>query len=105
MSKLHISPAPHIHQKGASTNRVMLDVVIAMIPAAIVGVIFFGLKALWIMLTCVASAVLAEFLFNLCAHKKQTVGDLSAVVTGLLLALNLSVEAVRSRQRFCYRCR
>ena len=92
MSKLHISPAPHIHQKGASTNRVMLDVVIAMIPAAIVGVIFFGLKALWIMLTCVASAVLAEFLFNLCAHKKQTVGDLSAVVTGLLLALNLSVE-------------
>ena len=92
MSKLHISPAPHIHQKGASTNRVMLDVVIAMIPAAIVGVIFFGLTALWIMLTCVASAVLAEFLFNLCAHKKQTVGDLSAVVTGLLLALNLSVE-------------
>lgn len=92
MSKLHISPAPHIHQKGASVNRVMLDVIIAMIPAALVGVIFFGLKALWIILTCVASAVLSEFLFNLCAHKKQTVGDLSAVVTGLLLALNLSTE-------------
>ncbi|MBR3687036.1 MAG: RnfABCDGE type electron transport complex subunit D [Clostridia bacterium] len=92
MSKLHISPAPHIHEKGASVNRVMLDVIIAMIPAALVGVIFFGLKALWIILTCVASAVVSEFLFNLCAHKKQTVGDLSAVVTGLLLALNLSTE-------------
>ena len=92
MSKLHISPAPHIHQKGASVNRVMLDVIIAMIPAALVGIIFFGLKALWIILTCVASAVLSEFIFNLCAHKKQTIGDLSAVVTGLLLALNLSTE-------------
>ena len=92
MSRLHISPAPHIHQKGASVNRVMLDVIIAMIPAALVGVIFFGLKALWIILTCVASAVVSEFLFNLCAHKKQTIGDLSAVVTGLLLALNLSTE-------------
>ncbi len=92
MSRLHISPAPHIHEKGASVNRVMLDVIIAMIPAALVGVIFFGLKALWIILTCVASAVVSEFLFNLCAHKKQTVGDLSAVVTGLLLALNLSTE-------------
>ena len=92
MSRLHISPAPHIHQKGASVNRVMLDVIIAMIPAALVGIIFFGLKALWIILTCVASAVVSEFLFNLCAHKKQTVGDLSAVVTGLLLALNLSTE-------------
>ena len=92
MSRLHISPAPHIHQKGASVNRVMLDVIIAMIPAALVGVIFFGLKALWIILTCVASAVLAEFIFNLCARKAQTIGDLSAVVTGLLLALNLSTE-------------
>ena len=92
MSRLHISPAPHIHEKGASVNRVMLDVIIAMIPAAVVGVIFFGLKALWIILTCVASAVVSEFLFNLCAHKKQTIGDLSAVVTGLLLALNLSTE-------------
>lgn len=92
MSRLHISPAPHIHEKGASVNRVMLDVIIAMIPAALVGIIFFGLKALWIILTCVASAVISEFLFNLCAHKKQTIGDLSAVVTGLLLALNLSTE-------------
>ena len=92
MSKLHISSTPHIHQKGSSTRNIMLDVVIAMLPATVAGIIIFGLKALWVVLTCVASAVLAEFLFNLCAHKKQTVGDLSAVVTGLLLGLNLSIE-------------
>ena len=92
MGKLHISSTPHIHQKGSSTRNVMLDVVIAMLPATLAGIIIFGLQALWIVLTCVASAVLSEFIFNLCAHKKQTIGDLSAVVTGLLLALNLSVK-------------
>ena len=92
MARLHISSTPHIHQKGASTSRVMLDVVIAMLPAAVAGIIIFGLRALWVILTCVASAVLAELLFNLCIHKKQTVGDFSAVVTGLLLALNLRAD-------------
>ena len=92
MGKLHISSTPHIHQKGSTTRNIMLDVVIAMLPATLVGILFFGLKALWIVLTCVASAVVSEFLFNLCVHKKQTVGDLSAVVTGLLLALNLSTN-------------
>ncbi|MBR2335291.1 MAG: RnfABCDGE type electron transport complex subunit D [Clostridia bacterium] len=92
MAKLHISSTPHIHQKGASTSKVMLDVVIAMLPAAVAGIIIFGIQALWVILTCVASAVLAEFLFNLCIHKKQTVGDFSAVVTGLLLALNLRAD-------------
>lgn len=89
MSQLHISSTPHIHQKGASTRNIMLDVVIAMLPATIAGIVIFGLKALWIVLACVASAVLAEYIFNLCTHKKQTIGDFSAVVTGLLLALNL----------------
>ena len=92
MGKLHISSTPHIHQKGSSTHNIMRDVVIAMLPAAVAGVIIFGLKALWIILTCVASAVLSEVIFNLIARKKQTVGDFSAVVTGLLLALNLSIE-------------
>jgi electron transport complex protein RnfD len=90
MSKLHISPAPHIHQKGSFTSNIMLDVSLALLPAAVAGVVIFGLQALWTILVCVASAVAAEFLFNLCTRKKQTVGDLSAVVTGLLLALNLS---------------
>ena len=90
MAKLHISSTPHIHQKGSSTRNIMLDVVIAMLPATVAGIVIFGLKALWTVLTCVVSAVLAEFIFNLCIHKKQTIGDFSAVVTGLLLALNLS---------------
>ncbi len=90
--KLHISMQPHIHQKGSSTRNIMLDVVIAMLPATVAGIIIFGLNALWTVLTCVVTAVLGEFLFNLCVHKKQTVGDLSAVVTGLLLALNLSTN-------------
>ena len=90
MASLHISSTPHIHQKGSFTRNIMLDVVIAMLPATIAGIVIFGIKALFTALVCVASAVLAEYLFNLCTHKKQTVGDLSAVVTGLLLALNLS---------------
>ena len=90
MTKLHISSTPHIHQKGSSTRNIMLDVVIALLPAAVAGIVIFGISALWTILTCVITAVLAEYIFNLCAHKKQTVGDLSAVVTGLLLALNLS---------------
>lgn len=92
MSKLHTSSNPHIHQKGSSTRNIMLDVVIAMLPATIAGIVIFGPKAIWVVFACVASAVLAEFIFNLCVHKKQTIGDLSAVVTGLLLALNLSTN-------------
>jgi electron transport complex protein RnfD len=90
MSKLHISSTPHIHQKGSSTRNIMLDVVIAMLPATIAGIVIFGISALWTVLTCVISAVVAEYVFNLFAGKKQTIGDLSAVVTGLLLALNVS---------------
>lgn len=92
MSKLHISPTPHIHEAGSSTRRIMLDVIIALIPAAIAGIVIFGISALWAILVCIAATVLSEFLFNLCAGKKQTIGDLSAVVTGLLLALNLSTN-------------
>ena len=70
----------------------MLDVIIALLPASIAGVVLFGTDALWLIVTCVAAAVLSEFLFNLIAKRKQSVGDLSAVVTGLLLALNLSAN-------------
>lgn len=70
----------------------MLDVIIALLPAAIAGVIIFGVKALGVIAACVITAVVSEALFNLIVHKQQTVGDLSAVVTGLLLALNLSTN-------------
>ena len=91
MKKLNVSAAPHICS-GVSTWNVMLDVAIALIPASIMAVILFGLKALWIILTCVISAVASEFIFNLICKKKQTVGDCSALVTGLILALNLSTK-------------
>jgi electron transport complex protein RnfD len=67
----------------------MLDVIIALLPATIAGCIFFGLSSLFVILACVISAVLFEYLFNLWVKRTQTISDLSAVVTGLLLALNL----------------
>ncbi|MGX8692897.1 MAG: RnfABCDGE type electron transport complex subunit D [Clostridia bacterium] len=86
-----MAAGPHIHSKDSS-RRIMLDVILALLPATAAGLILYGLPALWIILACVVSAVAAEFLFNLCIRREQTVGDLSAVVTGLLLALNLSVN-------------
>ena len=91
MSTLNVSAAPHINS-GATTHNVMRDVCIALLPACVAAVVFFGLKALLIMAVCVASAVGAEFLFNLALKQKQTVYDFSAVVTGLILALNLSTN-------------
>ncbi len=91
MNDLNVSAAPHINS-GVSTRNIMLDVIIALIPASIMGIIYFGWKAILIIALCVGTAVLAEFLFNLITRRKQTIGDLSAVVTGLILALNLSVN-------------
>ncbi|MBE6750170.1 MAG: Na+-transporting NADH:ubiquinone oxidoreductase subunit D [Ruminococcaceae bacterium] len=87
-SKLHISVSPHIHS-GISTQRIMLDVILALLPAAVAGCIIFGLSALAVIAVCIVAAVASEFVFNLIVKKEQTIGDLSAVVTGLLLALNL----------------
>jgi electron transport complex protein RnfD len=67
----------------------MMDVLIALLPTSIAGCIIFGWKALLVLLTCVASSVLAEFVFNKIVKKEQTIGDFSAAVTGILLALNL----------------
>ncbi len=86
--KLTISVSPHIHS-GRSTRRIMLDVILALLPAAVAGCIIFGLRALLVIAVTVVSSVAFEALFNLIVKKKQTVGDLSAIVTGLLLALNL----------------
>ncbi len=86
-----MATGPHIHSKDNS-RRIMLDVIIALLPAAVAAVVLYGLPALWMILVCVVSAVASEILFNLCTGKAQSVGDLSAVVTGLLLALNLSTN-------------
>ncbi len=86
--KLHISVSPHIHT-SSTVQRIMLDVVIALLPAAIAGVVIFGMRALLLMVLCVAVCTASEFIFNLIVKKEQTIGDFSAVVTGLLLAMNL----------------
>lgn len=88
---LHISVSPHIHGKK-STAGIMRDVLIALAPATIAGILIFGLRALLVVAVCVASCVIFEALFNIIAKKEQTIGDFSAAVTGLLLALNLPVN-------------
>lgn len=89
--QLKLSVSPHIHS-GNSTRRIMLDVLIALMPTTIAGTIIFGWKSLLVVAVCVASCVGFEALFNLIVKKKQTIGDLSAAVTGLLLALNLPAD-------------
>ena len=83
--------SPHFHD-SSSTRKIMLDVVIALVPAMIAAVVIFGTKALLLIATCVVSAVLAEYIFNLIVKKPCTIGDFSAVVTGVLLALNLGTD-------------
>ena len=85
---LTVTASPHIKTKD-NTRRVMLDVLIALAPAAIAGVVIFGLRALAVLAVATASAVLWEYLFNLICRRPHTVGDLSAAVTGLLLGMNL----------------
>ena len=91
MEKLIVSTSPHIHTKQ-TTQSIMRDVLIALAPAALASVILFGLKALLTIVLCVGTCMLSEYLFNVITKKKQTVLDLSAAVTGLLLALNLSTK-------------
>lgn len=91
MEKLIASSSPHIQSK-TTTQSIMRDVIIALLPAAVAGSVLFGVKAIITILVCVATTVVSEFLFNLLAKKEQTVTDLSAVVTGLILALSLPAK-------------
>ena len=83
-----LSSSPHAHA-DASTSRIMLDVIIALLPALGCGVYFFGLRVLLLTGTCIAASLVTEALCRLAMKRENTIGDLSAVVTGLLLALNL----------------
>ncbi len=87
-NKLHISVSPHIHSKR-NTRSIMLDVIIALLPATVAGVVLFGISSLAVIAVCIGAAVLSEMLFNIIIKKEQTIGDLSCIVTGLLLSLNL----------------
>ncbi len=91
MSELFkVSSNPHIRSK-VTTNGIMTAVIIALLPTTGFGIYNFGMRAFWVILTTVLSTVITEFLFGL-YKKKTTVTDMSAVVTGLLLALNLPVN-------------
>ncbi len=91
LSELRVSSSPHIGQP-LSTRRVMLDVIIGLTPAMIAGVVFFRTRAVVLLVTCVITAVLTEWFCNLLRRRPnalESLGDLSAVVTGVILALSL----------------
>lgn len=83
-----LSSSPHAHSP-IGISRIMLDVIIALLPTTAVGIWFFGMPAVWTIATCIGTCILAETLCRLAMKRESTVGDLSAVLTGLLLALNL----------------
>ncbi len=87
-NKLLITSSPHI-KSTRTVQGIMLDVVIALIPAAIAGVVLFGFRSLLVILASVASAVASEAVYQIAVKREVTINDFSAVITGLLLALTL----------------
>lgn len=90
MDKLIVSSSPHFNGRKTTQN-IMLDVIIGLMPASVASIIIFGPRALLVIAVCVASCVVSEYLSRRVMKRPQTVMDLSCVVTGLLLALNLPV--------------
>ena len=90
MEKLIVSPSPHLRQ-GDTTRKLMGDVIIALCPALVASGILVGPRAILVVLVTVASCVLSEYICRRVMKRDNTVGDLSAVVTGILLAFNLPV--------------
>lgn len=88
MKKLTVSASPHAHSSETTTG-IMLDVIISLLPAAIVSVFYFGLHAFAVLATSIVSCVLFEYISRKIMKRSNTVGDLSAVVTGIILAFNL----------------
>ncbi len=87
-SKLIVNVSPHV-TASHTTQSLMRDVIIALVPAALAGILFFGLYALLVLCISVLSCVLAEFIFNFIRKRPTTLFDLSAIVTGLILGMNL----------------
>ena len=92
MNKLNVSSSPHL-RSSATTSRIMLDVIIALLPATVMGAVIFGWRALLVLAVTVGTAVLSEFIFNIICKREQSIGDFTAVVTGLLLGLNLHANS------------
>ena len=92
MEKLfNVSSSPHVRDRSTTQN-LMFDVVIAMIPASVYGVWQFGLNALLVLIATVVSCVLSEYAYEKLMNKPLTITDGSAVVTGMILALNMPPE-------------
>ena len=89
---LHVSSSPHVRDK-VNTSNIMLTVLIALLPSALFGVYHFGPHALMLILMCIIWCVATEVVYETIVHKKLTIRDCSAAVTGLLLALNLPPNA------------
>lgn len=90
MNKLPVSISPHLHC-GRSSRSIMLDVIIALVPAIIASTIIFGFRALMLILVTVAACVMSEYVTRKILKRPDTIYNLTAVVTGILLALNLPV--------------
>jgi len=91
-NKLIASSSPHIRSEE-TTQRIMLDVIIALVPALIASVYFFGIHALLLELVSIITAIVSEYICQKIMKRPATIGDLSAVVTGLLLAFNMPATA------------
>lgn len=90
MGNFIVTPSPHI-TSNHKTSTIMRDVIIALMPALVAAVVVFGIRALVVTAVCVASCVLFEYLIRRVMKRDATISDLSAVVTGILLAYNLPV--------------
>ena len=90
-NNIYVQSSPHIRD-DINTRFIMLDVIIALLPATIWGILRFGIHALLVIVLTVISAIISETLFNIIVKKPNTIGDLSCIVTGLILALNMPPE-------------
>ena len=88
MNRLTVSASPHVRSADTVTG-IMGDVIISLIPAAVTSVFLYGLRALLVIAVCVGCCVLFEYISRKVLKRDNTIGDLSAIVTGLLLAFNL----------------
>lgn len=89
--KLNVQSSPHVRDR-ISTSSIMLDVIIAMLPATVWGILKFGMNAAVVVIVSVITAIISETLFNIIVKKPNTISDLSCVVTGLIVGLNMPPE-------------
>ena len=97
MNNLNVSVSPHI-KSPITTQKIMMDVLIALAPVTIASFVLFGIRAVLLVCVCVTGSILCEFLSQKVMKRKVTVSDCSAAVTGLLLALSLPAKTTSSLQ-------